>query len=80
MGGSGSSAELVFWLMHSTYSVGWQRVKSRSAALGCWWVIVARLVRTCQSKLGRQGSAVTHSGREDRAESLVSLAPCAAPL
>ena len=52
MGGSGSSAELAFWLMHSTSSVGWQRVNSRSAALGCLWVIVAQLVRTCQSKLG----------------------------
>ena len=45
------------WVVRAEYSVGWQRVKSRSAALGCWWVIVARLVRTCQrASLGVKGA------------------------
>ena len=70
-GGWGSSAELAFWLMHSTSPVGWRR-ESRSAALrGCRWAINTQFV----TDLLEQGlGSRERNGEQWEKESLVRLA------
>ena len=70
-GGWGSSAELAFWLMHSTSPVGWRR-ESRSAALrGSRWAINTQFV----TDLLEQGlGSRERNGEQWEKESLVRLA------